>query len=291
MSIITIPKISIQCPPSIVPGATITFCGEAPGWQEVLDREGFVGGSGNVLRKICNASGIDFSKCNRTNVVKNRPPADDFGIFYNQPKKRIDPTKELEWWIQLLQAELNHYKPNLVVALGGESLRALTGKIGITKWRGSILESTLVPGLKVIPELHPAYIMRDNWEWYYLAIRTLKNKVLPESKSPLRVLKAPAYESLTNPTLAQVLEWIEHIRTSHKPWWLDIETRGDTLSCFGLFSDRRPSRTICVPIQDTTGPHWTIEQEAEIWRRLSLAAASNPYFSNQNLVYDLDYLL
>ena len=95
---IILPALKIECPPTIKPGAQITFCGEAPGWQEVRDREGFVGGSGRLLTAICNNAQIDISKCNKTNVAKNRPPNDDFSTFYTTPK-RGDPTPELLWWI------------------------------------------------------------------------------------------------------------------------------------------------------------------------------------------------
>ena len=35
----------VQCPPTIIPGATITFCGESPGKNEVIEKKGFTGGS------------------------------------------------------------------------------------------------------------------------------------------------------------------------------------------------------------------------------------------------------
>ena len=287
---IILPALKIECPPTIKPGAQITFCGEAPGWQEVRDREGFVGGSGRLLTAICNNAQIDISKCNKTNVAKNRPPNDDFSTFYTTPK-RGDPTPELLWWIQLLQAELTKYKPNLVVALGGEALRALTGKVGITKWRGSLLDSTLVPNLKVIAEVHPAFIMRNKWEYYYLAIRTFKAKIKPESLSPNWKTKEPGYVSITDPTFNQALEFIIYVSNSRVPWYLDVETRGDTLSCFGLYSESRPGLAICIPIQDTTGPHWSPMQEASIWRSLSQIAPENLCLRNQNILYDIDYLL
>ena len=98
----------ITCPPTIRDSALITFIGESPGGQEeawhecpqcgqglpypgvckrcaiprISKPQGFVGGSGNLLRKACRNAGIQYDLCNRTNVVKRRPPGDDFGIFY-----------------------------------------------------------------------------------------------------------------------------------------------------------------------------------------------------------------
>ena len=129
MTTVTLPTASsaIQIPPTIRNPEIwnrITLCGEAGGRQEaawhecpkchtgllhggkctkcgarlVFKPQGFVGGAGNVLKKICKATGIEFDKCNLTNVVKMRPPGDDFGIFYNDPKQRKQPKEELIWW-------------------------------------------------------------------------------------------------------------------------------------------------------------------------------------------------
>lgn len=318
MPLITIPQtFNIECPPTFVPGAKITLCGESPGRQEVAWRvceackvgfdhagkcvtcggplihkpQGFVGGSGKILERMLKHAGINFAGCNRTNVAKRRPPGDDFGVFYNDPKDRENPTAELNWWMQLLRAEVTRYRPNLLIAVGGEALRAFCPDAhGITKWQGSLLESSVIPGLKVLPIIHPAYIMRDNWEYYYITQTYLKRAYI-ESSSPRVVQEAPKDVFITGIHLTEALEWLNHIRTSGAPWYVDIETRGDTIMCFGLFSQARPGQAICVPIQTTTGPAFSPRDEAHIWQGLSLAMRDNPGLRNQNIVYDLDYLL
>lgn len=284
----------IECPPTIHPqNPDITFCGEAPGWQEVRDKEGFVGGAGRLLAAVCNASAVNFSAANRTNVVKKRPPNNDFGIFYHDPKKRTKPTDELVWWRQLLIAELTKYKPKLFVALGAEALRAVCPDcMGIMKWRGSILESALVPGMKVISEVHPAFVMKNHWEYYYLMIRTFKQKVLYESKTYERVLRETEPNFVIGPNLQTSAEWLSHIASNpHLEWYLDVETRGDSLTCWGLWVESRPNSAICIPIQTTQGPYFSPSEEAYIWKLLSVAMAKNPRLCNQNILYDLDYLL
>lgn len=318
MPIIQIPEtFNIECPPTFVPGARITLCGESPGRQEVgwricttcnlgFDRpgkctnckgplvhkpQGWVGGAGRILERMLKHAGIPFASCNRTNVVKRRPPGDNFGIFYHDPKERRTPTKELEWWRQLLIAEVSRYRPNLLIACGGEALKAFCpDAIGITKWQGSLLESPIIPGLKVLPIVHPAYIMRDNWEYYYITQSYLRRAAI-EATSPRIVKEAPSNAFIIAPKLFETLEWLAHIRTSQAPWYIDIETRGDTLNCFGLYSSTRPHAAICVPIQTTTGPYWSVPDEVAIWQALSLAMRDNNRLRNQNIVYDLDYLL
>lgn len=281
----------VQVPPSIVPGALITWCGEAPGGQEVLKGEGFVGGSGNVARRTAAAANIDFNKGHRTNVAKRRPAGDKFGIFYHDPRQRKHPTEELLWWQQLLLAEVNRYRPNVFVALGNEALKAITSRQGILSWSGSILISDKIPGLKVIPVPHPSFIMRDNWEYYYISIRYFK-KIAEEMKSRDRVLQEPEGMFTIGPDISEALEWIVHIRDNPTlEWYLDIETRGDTLNCFGLWVEDRPNCAICIPVQTTQGPYFTINHEVLLWRALSSAMAANPNLGNQNIVYDLEYIL
>ncbi len=48
-------------------------------------------------------------------------------------------------------------KPNCVLVLGDVALQALTGKSGITAWRGTILHNGVC---KVVPSFHPAYVLR-----------------------------------------------------------------------------------------------------------------------------------
>ena len=285
---------TIQVPPTHLAGSRLLFCGESAGKEEVRLRKGFSGSSGQMLRRIAKSAGIDFDQCALTNVIKEMPIGGSIDSYYLDKKKngREQPGDRIQWWWKLLEAEISQYNNyHLVVALGDEALYALTGLRGITKWRGSILSCKFKPSLKVIPDVHPSYIMRDNWADYYIAIRNAK-KWKEEIKLPQRLLKEPADEFIIRPTLDQALEWIEFIaKPPYTPWYLDVETVGDSLRCFGLSSDARPRRAICIPIHTSTGPYWSVRDEATIWSQLSLAASRNPLFRNQNCVYDLDYIL
>lgn len=283
---------SIQCPPTLVPGATITFCGESPGRQEVLERKGFVGGSGNVLWRMCKQAGIDPDRVNRTNVCKRRPPGDNFGIFYHDPRERTKETDELRFWRELLTRELQHHTPNVFVACGDEALRAVCPENrGISKWRGSIIESSVIKGMKVIPIMHPSWIMKMNWEWYYIGIRDLK-RVAAEAKSKARVLKEPEPKFIIGPKIGQALEWLDYIADHpNEEWCFDIETRGDTITCFAVSVESEPESAICIPIHTTHGPYWTEAEEMAVWRGLDCAFVCNPNCLNQNLAYDIDYML
>jgi len=297
---------AIQVYPTYIPGANITFCGESPGYYEVRDGQGFVGFSGKVLWRMAASAGINPEKVNRTNVAKRRPPGDNFGIFYHDPRERKHPTEELIFWQEVLLRELEKYRPNVFVAAGDEALKTLVPSIrvkqsemssdkkdksAIGKYRGSVLFSEVIPGLKVIPIRHPAWITRMNWQWYYIGKRDMK-RIAVESVSPDRVEEEPTPNFVTAPTIGQAIGFIDYI-TEHPevPWNIDIETRGDTITCFGLSTDDWPNHAICVPVQTTKGPYWSVEEEMAMWRALGKAFQTNPLCYNQNLAYDIDYML
>jgi len=309
----------IQCPATLIQGSQIMFVGEAPGSNEliwhvcnscgngapypglcrvkfcrgslVFKPQGFVGASGAMLRRACQHAKINFDACSRNNVVKRKPGGEDFGSFYHDPKERKRPTQELQWWRNRLCDEINSYRPNVVVANGNEALKALCPSLaGITTWQGSILISEVIKDLKVIPMLHPSFIMRDNWQYYYVMSRQMK-RIAVEAQGREIIQKEPLDEFCIAPTIKQVLSFLTVIGASRQEWYLDIETVGDSIRCFGLYSAAVPNFAMCVPLQKTSGPAWSVVDEASIWRELSLTFRDNPHFANQNCVYDLDYLL
>lgn len=141
--------------------ARIVLVGEAPGENEEIKGRPFIGNAGVYLDKIIdNASRGIMAEGHPplfrremfiTNVCHKRPPKNKFDWFY-QPANQIHYVAG----VMRLAKDLTEINPNVVVAFGEHALRALTRKFGITKWRGSILPCTLVPGLKVIGTYHPA---------------------------------------------------------------------------------------------------------------------------------------
>ena len=57
------------------PDAALVFVGEAPGKQEDLSGEPFVGASGKLLNEMLASIGLERSDIYITNIVKYRPPA------------------------------------------------------------------------------------------------------------------------------------------------------------------------------------------------------------------------
>ena len=94
-----------------------------------------------MFNDILASVGIARNECYITNVVKTRPSGNNFEEFYYD-HRRTKPIKELELaWVKLRE-EVKEKNPNIIIALGGEALRALTGKRSIDAYRG-----TLLPGI------------------------------------------------------------------------------------------------------------------------------------------------
>ena len=152
--------------------AKIMFVGEAPGREEEISGVPFVGGAGKILNQFLSQAMITRSECYLTNVMLDRPINNDFGQFYEDKGRKV-PSKFLLEGIQRLKGEIEKINPNVVVAVGGEALKALAGLKSVTKYRGSILFSTLVPQQKIIPIIHPAATMR-NWDFAPLTLVDLE---------------------------------------------------------------------------------------------------------------------
>lgn len=253
-------------------GAKIMFIGEAPGEEE--DRQGlpFVGASGKLLTSMLESAKINRSECYLTNVVKTRPPKNDFSIFYEDKQKRLPSRMLLEAYHDLSE-EIKRVHPNVICCLGNESFRAVTGRQGIDNWRGSILST---PHGKCVPTLHPAYVLR-----MYSARPVIEldlKRVKEESLSP--ELNLPVVSFITRPTYEQVCEYL---RQRPKRLAFDIETTGHHVRCIGLSS--QTNTAICIPfisspqhnvglgsnilfkppdLADTPTSYWPEDQEREI---------------------------
>lgn len=133
-------------------GARIALVGEALGAEEEAKGLPFVGTAGKKLTELLREAGINRDECYLTNVVKYRPPLNDF--------KRLDEIGvSLEESVKQLFTELRSLNPNIVIALGERALNALTGKKGIGKYRGSLLQAQYAD-FKVIATIHPSAICR-----------------------------------------------------------------------------------------------------------------------------------
>jgi len=135
--------------PSVGPtDADVVLIGEAPGGNEVEEREPFVGRAGKVLDSTLRDIGVERSEVYITNLVKVRPPD-------NRDPKR----GEIDTWSPLLERELDSVSADRLVPLGNFASRELldTSK-GISSIHGREFDRE---GRSIVPAFHPAATLYD----------------------------------------------------------------------------------------------------------------------------------
>ncbi len=256
--------------------------GECPGSNEERQGRPFVGGSGQVLDGILHTVGINRDDIYIDNVVQIRPAKNDFGILYKD-KSRKTPTADLVIAHHRINDLIKEHKPNVVVALGNESLYALTGQKGITKLRGSILGCH---GTKVIPSLHPAMIMRQ-YEFRPVGVldfyRIKEQAKFPEFLHPYKD------NFIINPTFEQTITCLDDLKRQEYVAF-DIETdRTTQITCIGFAWSKQDA--ICIPICYGANSWWSPEQElAIILKMRELFMCPTVKFIAQNAQYDMTWI-
>ena len=267
----------------------IYLVGEAPGETEEYEGKPFVGGSGRILDKLLIDSGIYRKDCRIANVMRVRPPANNFAHFYVDKQCHI-PKPELEEGRRYLIEDIKKCSPTVVVCMGNEALLTLFHHRGITDWRGSILWHRTL-GVKVIPTIHPAMVMRM-WEYLPLALFDFK-RIKEESKFP--EVRKVQRDFKTMPTFEEVSAWCTKLQNS-KRICFDIETSPTTiprLTAVG-FADS-PYSAICIPFTYAKGeqviPYWaSVEEELAVMRMIKEVLECENEKIAQNAQFDCTVL-
>jgi len=130
------------------PDADLMFIGEAPGRDEDVKGEPFVGRAGQLLTDIIKAMKLTRDDVYIANVIKCRPP-----------ENRNPEPDELEQCRPFIRRQIELIKPKVIVTLGRFALQSLTEKgYAISAARGQWME---YDGIKVMPTYHPAYLLRN----------------------------------------------------------------------------------------------------------------------------------
>lgn len=136
------------------PDARILFIGEAPGADEDLAGEPFVGRAGELLTKIIGAMGLGRESVYIANILKCRP--DMPGGAPGNRKPRPDEMATCNPW---LHEQIDLIQPEVLVALGSTAVEGLLGgTVGITRLRGKWQSYR---GIPLMPTYHPAYLLRN----------------------------------------------------------------------------------------------------------------------------------
>jgi DNA polymerase len=122
--------------------AEIVFIGEAPGKNEDLQGEPFVGAAGKFLNEMLEMIGLKRKDAYITNIVKYRPP-----------NNRDPLPEEKQAFLPYLKKQLSIIKPKLIVTLGRHSMDSLLPGLIISDVHG---QQKRYKKYVFMPLFHPA---------------------------------------------------------------------------------------------------------------------------------------
>ena len=158
------------------------FVGEAPGKNEDLQGEPFVGAAGKLLDGLLGEIGMSRAEVYIANVLKCRPPGN------RDPKQ-----EEIDACKGYLREQIRQIRPEVVMTLGNFATKLLLRTdTGITRMRGRHYEWWLDSFL--VPTFHPAAAlrggdrvtdqMREDFALVSTLLATPRNAEQPEPATP-----------------------------------------------------------------------------------------------------------
>ncbi len=165
--------------------AQIFFCGEAPGADEEIMGEPFVGPAGDLLQRIIEAMGLSRESVYLGNILNWRPRHNQ--SFGNRPPSLA----ETSFCLPYLKAQVEIVRPRVLVALGKTATDGLLGhdpKRRLSDCRGKWTEAL---GTPMMVTYHPSYLLhnpsrsskRKVWEDMLLVMEKLGMEISEKQRS------------------------------------------------------------------------------------------------------------
>ena len=130
------------------PRADLMFIGEAPGADEDIQGEPFVGRSGQLLTNMIKAMGLSREEVYIANIIKCRPPGN-----------RAPERDECATCSPFLMRQIEAIKPKAIVALGAVAAKTLLAiNAPMIELRGRWFDFR---GTQLAVTYHPAFLLRD----------------------------------------------------------------------------------------------------------------------------------
>ena len=220
--------------------------GEALGAAEDTGGQPFIGPAGRLLDQLLDEAGRPRKTVYVTNAVKCRA----WGPSKPAPLKACRP---------YLMEEIEAAQPRVIVAAGGTSLKALTGKAAITRAHGTPLMLLDDYGWRcpVVGMYHPAFLLRDRSR-INTALRDLKYALsLLEQRTDNLVI----HYAGTDAELAQAVAAWRYAHATQPRIAIDVETdiASGVMTVFGFsISD---TEAWVVPLGHTQSPFYRYWKE------------------------------
>jgi len=145
------------------PDAVLMLIGEAPGKQEAMRGEPFVGAAGRLLDELLQSIHVTRDEVYITNIVKDRPP-----------ENRAPQKNEVNAYAPLLRRQIKIIQPQVIVTLGRYAMEFILAEFKMPEQGRSISElhgkplraQTPYGPIAVLPLFHPAvaFYRRDQKE-------------------------------------------------------------------------------------------------------------------------------
>lgn len=277
--------------------------GEAWGREEADQGRPFVGAVGYYLNQLLAQVGMSREESYVTNVFNLRPPnGNDVKNLCGSKAEGIPGMPALLSGkfvraqyapeLERLYREIETHKPNLLICMGATPTWALLKASGIKKFRGSPTWAhpdiaKRIGNVKVLPTYHPAAMMRD------MTLRPIILSDLDKAKREREYpeLRRPQREVWVEPTIADLLTFEQYLRASRK-LSIDIETKGDQITCIGFAPTI--DRAIVIPFWDPRqkdGNYWrTLADELTAWGIVKRWCQLGKECVFQNGLYDMHFL-
>ena len=143
--------------------AQIMFVGEAPGADEEVQGEPFVGPAGQLLTRMIQAMGLQRQQVYIGNIMNWRPELPS-GADGRQYGNREPTEEEMTYCLPYLRAQIDVVAPTILVALGSTASKGLLGMRAfktLGEVRGRWHEYC---GRPLMVTYHPSYLLRKEAE-------------------------------------------------------------------------------------------------------------------------------
>mgnify|MGYP003655862564 CR=1 FL=1 len=246
-------QLTIDCLGAGDVNSKIAIIGEAPSESDSKMKMPFVGGAGKLLWDTLRPLELTRKDFYVTNVCKKQ-------VTFSSQVDAKNPIKKVEiaHWEGLLDWELDNL-PNLqyVLALGNFALHALTGELGINKWRGSVFDCKVGRSgrvVKVICTNNPGHIMRS------LAMEPMYRFDIAKLRRVLDgKFKKHVVTARINPTIREANEFLDELDRDDAPIALDIEVIANETACIGFANNAYTG--MCINFRDAKTNRFSLEEE------------------------------
>lgn len=267
--------------------------GEQPGKSEIMKGRPFVGPSGKVLNETLSEAGLNRQRGYISNIFKDLDrPLEKYIRIQTKGKTTVHISEEGQEYMAILKEELSKLNCTTLIACGNVSLFALTGRVGIQKWRGSILECNLDPKFNVIPIIHPATTLPPKGQ--FLNRHLIRFDLIKAGRVMNNDYRSSNRNILIGPSFDECMNYLEHVKeicyNDHPMLAYDIEIYNMQMSCISFALD--DNNAISIPFLGNNGDYFSIEEELAIMEKIAeILEEPRIAKTGQNLSFDAHFLL